>query len=174
MSQFNDRLKRIKIKNLAIFIIIAYLVLFILGKTIGFINEKYFYVLILLYFVFELRDFSLDFKDDFFNVFSDVSIKTILLIVTANIFFSYGMLYLSYLLINHFPFLNFLVNFSVPSMSILSSLPVIGVFVMTVVLSPIVEELIFRGVLLNKLKLIVPTLFAVLISSLLFGALHSF
>ena len=84
------------------------------------------------------------------------------------------MLYLSYLLINHFPFLNFLVNFSVPSMSILSSLPVIGVFVMTVVLSPIVEELIFRGVLLNKLKLIVPTLFAVLISSLLFGALHSF
>jgi membrane protease YdiL (CAAX protease family) len=59
-------------------------------------------------------------------------------------------------------------------MSILSSLPVIGVFVMTVVLSPIVEELIFRGVLLNKLKLIVPTLFAVLISSLLFGALHSF
>ena len=174
MSQFNDRLKQIKIKNLAIFIIIAYLVLFILGKTIGFINEKYFYVLILLYFVFELRDFSLDFKDDFFNVFSDVSIKTILLIVTANIFFSYGMLYLSYLLINHFPFLNFLVNFSVPSMSILSSLPVIGVFVMTVVLSPIVEELIFRGVLLNKLKLIVPTLFAVLISSLLFGALHSF
>ena len=60
MSQFNDRLKRIKIKNLAIFIIIAYLVLFILGKTIGFINEKYFYVLILLYFIFELRDFSLD------------------------------------------------------------------------------------------------------------------
>lgn len=151
MSQFNDRLKQIKIKNLAIFIIIAYLVLFILGKTIGFINEKYFYVFILLYFVFELRDFSLDFKDDFFNVFSDVSIKTILLIVTANIFFSYGMLYLSYLLINHFPFLNFLVTFSVPSMSILSSLPVIGVLVMTVVLSPIVEELIFRGVLLNKM-----------------------
>lgn len=174
MSQFNDRLKQIKIKNLAIFIIIAYLVLFILGKTIGFINEKYFYVFILLYFVFELRDFSLDFKDDFFNVFSDVSIKTILLIVTANIFFSYGMLYLSYLLINHFPFLNFLVTFSVPSMSILSSLPVIGVLVMTVVLSPIVEELIFRGVLLNKMGLIVPTLFAVLISSLLFGALHSF
>ena len=44
----------------------------------------------------------------------------------------------------------------------------------TVIISPIAEELIFRGVFLNRLKLIVPPLFAVLISSLFFASLHSY
>jgi membrane protease YdiL (CAAX protease family) len=44
----------------------------------------------------------------------------------------------------------------------------------TILVSPISEELIFRGVFLNRLKLIVPTTFAVLISSLLFASLHGF
>ena len=44
----------------------------------------------------------------------------------------------------------------------------------TVVISPICEELIFRGVFYNRFKLIVPVLFAVLVSSLVFAALHSF
>jgi hypothetical protein len=47
-------------------------------------------------------------------------------------------------------------------------------FLAVVLLSPVVEELIFRGVFLNKLELIVPATFAILISSLLFAALHSF
>ena len=59
-------------------------------------------------------------------------------------------------------------------MSLTGSLLILGIFVSTVIISPIAEELIFRGVLLNRLKLITPTLFAVLVSSLLFGALHSF
>ena len=59
-------------------------------------------------------------------------------------------------------------------MSLIGSLPILGVFVSTVIISPISEELIFRGVFLNRLKLFTPTLFAVLISSLLFAALHSF
>ena len=174
MSRFNDTLKEIKIKDLAIFIIVSYLILFVLGKFSGIINEKWIYVAVILYFIYKLKDYSADFKEDLLNVFSSISVKTVLLIVFANILFSYGMLYLSNFLIGYFPFLNFLVNFSIPSMSIMSSLPVIGVFISTVILSPIAEELIFRGVLINRLKLITPTLFAVLISSLLFGALHSF
>ncbi|WP_405277604.1 CPBP family intramembrane glutamic endopeptidase [Methanobrevibacter sp.] len=70
--------------------------------------------------------------------------------------------------------MKFLAGFYVPSMSLTGSLPILGIFVSTVIISPIAEELIFRGVLLNRLKLITPTLFAVLVSSLLFGALHSF
>ncbi|WP_298519684.1 CPBP family intramembrane glutamic endopeptidase [uncultured Methanobrevibacter sp.] len=49
-----------------------------------------------------------------------------------------------------------------------------GTLFSIVVISPIVEELIFRGVFLNKLQLVVPTLFAVSISSLLFASLHAF
>ncbi|MBP3791719.1 MAG: CPBP family intramembrane metalloprotease [Methanobrevibacter sp.] len=44
----------------------------------------------------------------------------------------------------------------------------------TVLISPISEELLFRGVFLNRLKFVVPPLFAILISSLLFASLHSY
>ena len=174
MARFNDSLKNIKITNLAIFIIVSYLILFILGKFSFPINEKWLYVVIIFYFIFKLRDNFPDFKEDCGNVFSKVQLKYILLIVFANIFFSYGMLYLADGFIGYFPSLDFSEVFSLPSMSLVSSLPVIGMFISTVVISPISEELIFRGVLFNRLRLFTPTLFAGLISSLLFGSLHSF
>lgn len=174
MSAINENLKDIKIRNLAIFIIGSYLVLFILGRFSFTINEKWLYVAIIFYFIFELRDSLGDFKQDFSNVFSKIQLKYILLVVFANIFFSYGMLYLADAIVGYFPDLNFLMEFYIPSMSLTSSLPVVGVFISTVIISPISEELIFRGVLLSKLRLFTPTIFAVLISSLLFGALHSF
>lgn len=174
MSLFNDSLKNIKIKNLAVFIIVSYLILFALGKFSFPINEKWLYVAIVIYFIFKLRDSFGDFNHDVSNVFSKIQLRYILLIVFTNIFFSYGMLYLSGGLVRYFPGLNFLLNFHVPSMSITGSLPVIGVFVSTVIISPISEELVFRGVLLSRLRLVTPTIFAVLISSLLFGSLHSF
>ncbi|WP_407409904.1 CPBP family intramembrane glutamic endopeptidase [Methanobrevibacter sp.] len=90
--------------------------------------------------------------------------------MVVNIFFSYGMLYAANYLAVSFPGLDFLVNFAVPSMSLLSFSPLIS----TIFVSPIAEELIFRGVLLNRLKIYVPTVFAVLISALLFGSLHNF
>ena len=80
------------------------------------------------------------------------------------------MLYVANYFVVSFPSLDFLVNFTVPSMSLVSFAPLIS----TVVISPIAEELIFRGVLLNRLKIYVPTIFAVLISALLFGSLHNF
>ena len=175
MSQFNDNLKDIKIRNLAIFIIASFLVLYLLGRiTSGLISEKWIYVLVIFYFVFKLKDCLDDFKDDFSNVFSKISLKNILLIVFANIFFSYGMLYLANDLIIHFPALDFLVGFYVPAMSLSTFMPFAGVFISTVIISPLSEELIFRGVLVNRIKLFTPTVFAVLISSLLFGALHSY
>ncbi|MBQ7927218.1 MAG: CPBP family intramembrane metalloprotease [Methanobrevibacter sp.] len=117
-----------------------------------------------------MRDYSGDFENDLFNIFSKVDLKHVLLIVFANIFFSYGMLYVANYFVVSFPSLDFLVNFTVPSMSLVSFAPLIS----TVVISPIAEELIFRGVLLNRLKIYVPTIFAVLISALLFGSLHNF
>ncbi len=174
MSLFNDNLKNIKIRNLAIFILVSYSVLFILGRISFPINEKWLYVALLLYFIFKLRDSIFDFKTDLMNVFSKVQLKYILIIVFTNIFFSYGMLYFTNALIGYFPTLQFLVEFSIPSMSIAGSLPLLGTFISTVVISPIVEELIFRGVLLNRLRLITPVIFSLLASSLLFGALHSF
>jgi len=173
MSRFNDNLADIKITALAIFIIASYFVLYILGEFTV-INQKWIYVAILLFFAFALRDCFDDFRSDFRNVFSKVELRHILLIVFLNIFFSYGMLYLSDWLAGSFPAADFLFGCNVPSMSLSASLPVLGTFISTVVISPLSEELIFRGVLMNRLKLFTPTIFAVLISSLLFASLHSF
>ena len=169
MSSLNDNLKNIKIKNLAIFILVSYLVLFVLGRLSFPINEKLFSVAIIFYFIFKLKDSIFDFKTEFMSVFSKIQLRYILIIVFTNIFFSYGMLYLTNGIIGWFPVLNFLVEFSIPSMSITASLPIAGAFISTVVWLPSV-----RGVFLNRLKLITPVIFSVLASSLLFGALHSF
>ena len=170
MSLFNDNLKNITVLNLTIILLVSYIVLYILGQFTDLINQKWIYVIVILYFIFKLRDYSIDFENDLFNIFSKVDLKYVLLMVFANIFFSYGMMYVANYVVVGFPSLDFLVNFTIPSMSLITFAPLI----LTVIVSPIAEELIFRGVLLNRLKIYVPTLFAVLISSLIFGSLHNF
>ncbi|WP_296873059.1 CPBP family intramembrane glutamic endopeptidase [uncultured Methanobrevibacter sp.] len=96
------------------------------------------------------------------EVFSHDILKIILAVVVLNIFFSYGMLYLSNSILD-----------IVPSGNAFNSF-LTGTLITTILISPISEELIFRGVFLNRLQLAVPVVFAVLISSLLFAALHSF
>lgn len=174
MSSFNNALKDIKLKNLAVFIVGTYIILFVLSKFSSIISTNWFYVIVIGYFIFVLRGHFQSLRSDAENVFSKIGLKYILLIVFLNIFFSYGMLYFSGAIIYTFPFLDFLVSFSVPSMSLTNYLPSVAGFVSTVIISPISEELIFRGVFLNRLRLYVPTVFAIFISSLLFGALHSF
>lgn len=170
MSVFNDMLKNIKLSNLTIVIIVSFIVLSLLGQFTSVINPGWLYIIVILYFIFKLGDYSEDFKNDLFNIFSKIEFKDILLIVIFNILFSYGMLYAANYLVVSFPTLDFLVSFAVPSMSIISFAPLIS----TIFISPIAEELIFRGVLLNRLEIYVPTVFAVIISALLFGSLHNF
>lgn len=174
MSSFNNALKNITLKNLAVFIVVTYAVLYVFANFTGMAVTKWFYVIVIGYFMVMLRGHWKSFRIEAGNVFSKIGLKYILLIVFLNIFFSYGMLYLSGAIINSFPFLDFLIAFGIPSMSLGSYLPGIVGFVATVIVSPISEELIFRGVFLNRLRLFVPTVFAVFISSLLFGALHGF
>ena len=173
MSSFNDALKNIRLRYLAAFIVVCYLVLSLLANFSGFIDTNWVYVLVIFYFMFALRRHFQDFKAEAGSVFSEIALKHILAIVFLNIFFSYGMLYMSILIVECFPSLDFLLGFSIPSMSI-EYLPLLGGFISTVIISPISEELIFREIFINKLELVVPTVFAIFISSLLFGALHSF
>ncbi|WP_407414821.1 CPBP family intramembrane glutamic endopeptidase [Methanobrevibacter sp.] len=73
-----------------------------------------------------------------------------------------------------FPSLNFLVSFPISSIYLNNSLSLAFGVIAIIVVSPISEELIFRGVMLNRMNLFVPTKFAIVITSLLFAALHSF
>lgn len=163
MSLFNDKLKKITLKELLSLIIILFVIqYFINALNIVHIDSFWIYIFIIFYFIFKLRAEIFSVKDDMLEAFSPDILKTVLAVVILNIFFSYGMLYLS----------NSILDF-VPSVNLFNSF-LTGSLIATIFISPISEELIFRGVFLNRLQLAVPVVFAVLISSLLFAALHSF
>ncbi len=163
MSLFNDKLKKITLKELLSLIIILFVIqYFINALNIIHIDSFWIYIFIIFYFIFKLRAEIFSVKDDMLEAFSPDILKTVLAVVILNIFFSYGMLYLS----------NSILDF-VPSVNLFNSF-LTGSLIATIFISPISEELIFRGVFLNRLQLAVPVVFAVLISSLLFAALHNF
>lgn len=163
MSLFNDKLKKITLKELLSLIIILFVIQYLINSlNVVHIDSLWIYVFIIFYFIFKLKSEILSIKGDVLEVFSPDVIKLIFGVVILNIFFSYGMLYLS----------NYVLDI-VPSFNLFHSF-LTGSVITTILVSPISEELIFRGVFLNRLQLAVPVVFAVLISSLLFAALHSF
>ena len=166
----NDKIKNISFKEVMILIIFSFIVFFVLNFAGIKIGSYWIYFAVIVYFVFKLRDCKQEFRQDLTNIFDKVSFKLILLIVVANIFFSYGMLYLSKYLIT-IPQVNQFISFNMISKT---SFVVVGGYVAKLVISPISEELIFRGVIFNKLKTIVPITFAVLVSSLVFGSFHNY
>ena len=163
MSSFNDKLKKITLKELLSLIIILFVIQYLINTlNIVHIDTYWIYIFIIFYFIFKLKDEILSVKVDIFEVFSPDTLKTVLIVVILNMFFSYGMLYFSDFILKADPSFNLFNSF------------LTGSLIATILISPISEELIFRGVFLNRLQLAVPTIFAVLISSLLFAALHSF
>lgn len=163
MSLFNEKLKKITLKELLSLIIVLFIIQYLINKlNIVQVDSYWIYIFIIFYFIFKLKSEFSSIKVDVFEVFSLNILKMILAVVILNIFFSYGMLYLS----------NYILDI-VPSFNLFNSF-LTGSLIATIFISPISEELIFRGVFLNRLQLIVPAVFAVLISSLLFAALHSF
>ena len=163
MSLFNDKLKQITLKEILSLIIVLFLIQYLFNwLNIVHIDAVWIYILVIFYFAFRLKDVIVNVGEDIMEVFSPNLLKICLIVVFLNIFFSYGMLYFS----------NFVLNI-VSDANIFNSFLTTGLLA-TIFISPISEELIFRGVFLNRIKLIVPTTFAVLISSLLFASLHSF
>ena len=110
MSVFNENLKEIKLYEVLIFFIVTYLFLFILGKFEFPINEKWIYLFVIFYFIYKLRDSIPAIKDDLADCFSKNYFNNIVIIVFLNIFFSYGMLYLTNANFQQFDFLKFLAS----------------------------------------------------------------
>ena len=158
MSLFNEKLEQINLIGLLILIILLCLVYFLLDFFNISLNYQLINICVIFYFVICLLPFRSVFKDEIQNIFSKVAFKYVLLIVGVNIFFSYGMLYLSGAVIEYLP--------------IKSAL--FGGVIATVFISPIFEELLFRGVFFNKLKLIVPVHYAIVISSIIFCMFHGY
>ncbi|WP_369693533.1 lysostaphin resistance A-like protein [Methanobrevibacter gottschalkii] len=172
MSLFNEKIKLFNLKDLFVFVLFIFLVkILCISLNWSDVDLVCINIVIILFFTFKLRGCFSSFKQDLLKVFTFDSLKLVFLIVILNIFVSYGLLYLSNFILKAFPFIRPLISSSV---YINNSALVISGFIATVFISPISEELIFRGVLLNKLRLIVPLSFSIVISSLLFCILHSF
>lgn len=162
MSLFNEKLKNITLKELLAIIILLFFIHFLINSlNIIRIDYVWIYIFIIFYFIFKLRNDMAGVGEDILSVFSKDALKLIFIVVVLNIFLSYGFLYLS----GHV--------LGIVNSSMANSFVAGGLFA-TIIVSPISEELIFRGVFLNRLQLVVPAIFAVLISSLLFASLHSF
>lgn len=174
MSSLDDSLKKITILEVLIVILALYGVLILLRIFDFPLSEDWMYLGLIFYFIYRLRFFSEEFKKDFSNIFLKITPKSLVTIVLVNVFFSYGMLYLSNFALDYIPGLSAFVASSVFPLVAVNSLVPIGGLISTIIISPISEELLFRGVFLNRLKLIVPTSFAIAITSILFGALHSY
>lgn len=175
MSLFNEKLKNISLKEVLILIIILFIIQFIFNSlNIVHINSVWIYICIIFYFIFRLKDNFSGFKQDLIDVFSKETIKNILIVVILNILLSYGFLYLSGVVLHVFPDISNLFSLQTSSLYVANSLIAVGSFIASVFISPISEELIFRGVLLNRLKIVIPTIFSILISSLLFASMHTY
>ena len=169
MSLFNEKIRVISLKEILSIIILLFLVQYFLNTlNIVQLDSIWIYILLIFYIIFKL-DFTFPDKDDYLEVLSADILKQVILLVILNVFVSYGFLYLSYVILNFVPPLNFLSGSSTASNSIMALS-----LVATIVVSPVAEELIFRGIFLNRLNIIIPPLFAVLVSSLLFASLHSY
>lgn len=169
MSLFNEKIRVISLKEILSIIILLFLVQYFLNTlNIVQLDSIWIYILLIFYIIFKL-DFTFPDKDDYLEVLSADILKQVILLVILNVFVSYGFLYLSYALLNIVPPLNFFSGSSTASNSIMALS-----LVATIVVSPVAEELIFRGIFLNRLNIIIPPLFAVLVSSLLFASLHSY
>lgn len=175
ITNFNERLKSIKLRELIVAGIAAIILGVILSEIFPAIydsDDLYFVVitiLILVFFIYTLKG-TYGLKTNIHSVFETGNQKEIIYVFLINIFFAMVFLAL-------FSSLDIMIGFLDPSWETgfefdYVSLTPIAFFIDalgTIILAPIVEELVFRGVLLNRLKLRIGIIPAILVSSFLFG-----
>ncbi|WP_299521824.1 CPBP family intramembrane glutamic endopeptidase [uncultured Methanobrevibacter sp.] len=180
INNFNERLKTIKLRELIIGCIVAVILITILSAIFPAIyesDELWFDVLtllILIFFIYALKNTN-GLKSNINNVFEKNNKKEIIYVFLINLFFA--MIFLA--LLSGF---DIVLGFLDPSWETgfdwvyepLTPIAFILDAIGTIILAPLVEELVFRGVLLNRLKVRIGVIPAILISSFLFGMGHEF
>ncbi|AZV56482.1 CPBP family intramembrane glutamic endopeptidase [Clostridium sp. AWRP] len=146
-------------------------------KSTGILDENLFLLLcnlgVLVWFVLELRKVCCDVKNKIFDLKRDLNIKDITLSIIINITTTIGLfIIIIYSLISLSPSMTkeMLGELNKTDTSSLYSIIINGIAASFI--APVVEELIFRGVILNRLRTKIGVIKAVILSSILFGAIH--
>lgn len=180
VANFNVRLRTITIKNLIVGIIIAFIISGILSGIFPAIYESddlYFIVFLLigaLLFAWILKDtYGLDRNIEM--LFEDKHKKEIMYVFITNLLFAF----LFTILISTFDILMALNDptwisiLELDNVDIDSSVIILNA-IGAIIFAPIMEELAFRGILFNRLKIRVGIIPAMIISSFIFAIGHEF
>ena len=160
VKDFNVRLRTIRLREA----IIAYAISTIL--TLYLLENVFLFMMI--FFCFALSG-TRGFKKDLDEVFLPTTIIRIIFLCAVNIFFELA-------LVNFIPLADFFFNgasyYAIGMDSGFGILAYVLDFILAVVIAPISEELLYRGVLFNRLKIRKGVYWGLLISSVIFGIGH--
>lgn len=180
VSNFNTRLRTIKLRELAVGMIISLILASIMLPIFPEINENddlFFIVLlsfVLLFFIWELRG-TTGLSNNFKRLAVKKTQNEILYVFLINILFAF----LFTCLISGLDLLmgfydpSWVTGFDIDSVDISAGAFLLSA-IASIIFAPILEELVFRGVLFNRLKIRIGIIPAMLISSFLFGIGHDF
>ena len=180
VTDFNIRLRTIKLRELVVGIVISCI---LAGITLGifpeiFYNDDLFAIVlvafVLLFFIWELRGTTGIFRN-YENLFVEKTRNEILYVFIINLLFAFLFTCLISALDLMMGFYDpgWVTGFDIDSVDVSAGAFLLNAFV-SIILAPLIEELVFRGVLFNRLKIRVGIVPAMLISSFLFGIGHDF
>ena len=182
LNDFLDRLSIIKVLSFFLFLILVLTLIPILFKfNLGDLTFKFIlYFIMLLFFAYKLNNVDLGeislknaLKNEYNSIFKVADIYHISFIVIANILFVSAI----YFILKYLSGFS-IIQFDSPLFGDFSTLnlSVLVLYLLTVViLSPIIEETLFRGIFLRRFnKELDNVTLAILISSILFGICHNF
>lgn len=164
MDSFNEKLKEIRILEI---IGITILFIFILGLFE--IDIEWISILLIAYILFRTRNELKSLNKSIKNLFTKISIKTWLLLGIASYVFALGSGMFFEENLSGYTLFYILGGTGATSGSILFFMTD---FLSTVIFGPILEELVIRGIFFNRLKRKLPTIAAILLTSILFSLYH--
>ncbi len=180
VSDFNIRLRTIKLRELFVYILIS---IFLAGIVLAIFpvveeNGDLLFIVILsfvlLFFIWALRG-TTGLSKDFKNVFVEKTRNEILYVFLLNILFAF----LFPCLISALDILmgiydpSWVTGFDIDSVDRSAGAFLLSA-ISTIVFAPLLEELVCRGVLFNRLKIRIGIVPAMIISSFIFGIGHNF
>lgn len=180
IRDFNVRLRTIRLRELAIAIIACFAITTILSMIFPFLFENddvYFIILlsfVFLFFVFELRN-TTGLSKNFEKLLMPNTMREVLYVFAINIIFAFlfTCLVSGLDLLYGFYDPTWISGFDIDSVDISAGAFILSA-IASIIYAPVMEELVFRGVLFNRLKIRIGIIPAMLLSSFLFGIGHEF
>ena len=180
VSDFNVRLRTIRIRELILTLVIAFIFTVVVAIAFPSIGEDEnlallpFILVVLMFFAWALRGTN-GLKTNFSKIFEVENRKEILYIFLINLLFAF-------IVVAFFSSIDVVANFlypeNVPMLDMTPEYidPITFFFdaLASIIFAPILEELIFRGVLFNRFKIRIGIIGAMLISSGIFAIGHEF